>query len=124
MALVSQKSTLNPDAPLFIPAAVRQVEDFSSEWWKLMTTSAWFHDYWLSQQQGEDSFFGDTTDSRYVADMLPDSIDPIEDLLIMEQEYEHFLFTSCFRTVNAFAPSAYRQTPSNGLEAEAKRNIS
>ncbi|PQM33674.1 protein EARLY RESPONSIVE TO DEHYDRATION 15 [Prunus yedoensis var. nudiflora] len=29
MALVSGGSTLNPNAPLFIPAALRQVEDFS-----------------------------------------------------------------------------------------------
>ncbi|GMP86605.1 hypothetical protein CsSME_00039321 [Camellia sinensis var. sinensis] len=55
MALVSGgRSTLNPNAPLFIPAAVRQVEDFSPEWWELVTTASWFRDYWLSQQQGED----------------------------------------------------------------------
>ncbi|PWA44868.1 protein EARLY RESPONSIVE TO DEHYDRATION 15 [Artemisia annua] len=58
MALVKQgSSTLNPNAPLFVPAAVRQVEDFSPEWWQLITTSAWFHDYWLSQQQGENGIF-------------------------------------------------------------------
>ncbi|XP_065851926.1 uncharacterized protein [Euphorbia lathyris] len=52
MALVSGgRSTLNPDAPLFIPAAYRQVEDFSPEWWQLVTTSTWYRDYWLSQHQ-------------------------------------------------------------------------
>jgi hypothetical protein len=58
MALVSGgRSTLNPNAPLFIPAAFRQVEDFSPEWWQLVTTSTWYHDYWLSQHQGEDGFY-------------------------------------------------------------------
>ncbi|KAK2978955.1 hypothetical protein RJ640_017519 [Escallonia rubra] len=58
MALVSGgRSTLNPNAPLFILAVVRQVEDFSPEWWQLVTTSTWFHDYWLSQHQGEDGFY-------------------------------------------------------------------
>ncbi|KAI3694499.1 hypothetical protein L1987_77464 [Smallanthus sonchifolius] len=116
MALVSQRSTLNPDAPLFIPAAVRQVEDFSPEWWELVTTSAWFHDYWLSQQQGDDDFYGDTADSCDIADTLPDSIDTDEELLFMEAQYEQFLLSS--------APPAYNQMPSNGLEAEAERNTS
>ncbi|KAK1404512.1 hypothetical protein POM88_004117 [Heracleum sosnowskyi] len=40
MALVSGgRSSLNPNAQLFVPAAVRQVEDFSPEWWQLVTTS-------------------------------------------------------------------------------------
>ncbi|KAJ0255480.1 hypothetical protein HA466_0102260 [Hirschfeldia incana] len=58
MAMVSgRRSTLNPDAPLFVPAAVRQVEDFSPEWWQLVTTSTWYHDYWISQNQGADDLF-------------------------------------------------------------------
>ncbi|WVZ56955.1 hypothetical protein U9M48_007413 [Paspalum notatum var. saurae] len=39
-------SSLNPDAPLFIPAALLQVEDFSPQWWELVTTTAWFRDHW------------------------------------------------------------------------------
>ncbi|XP_023741147.1 protein EARLY RESPONSIVE TO DEHYDRATION 15 [Lactuca sativa] len=126
MALVSQRrSTLNPDAPLFVPAAVRQVEDFSPEWWQLVTTSTWFHDYWLSQQQGEDGFFGNTYtpdayDSSDIADMLPDSIDTDEDILSMEAQYEQFLLSSEMETANAFSPNAYKQMPMNSLEAEAK----
>ncbi|GJY76296.1 protein early responsive to dehydration 15 [Tanacetum coccineum] len=97
MALVKQgSSTLNPNAPLFVPAAVRQVEDFSPEWWQLVTNLTWFHDYWLSQQQGENGFFGNETsdglDSSDIADMLPDSID--DDLLSMEGQYEQFLLSS------------------------------
>lgn len=121
MALVSQRrSTLNPDAPLFIPAAVRLVEDFSPEWWQLVTTSTWFHDYWLSQQQGEDGFFGNTADVDIV-DMLPDSIDTDEDILTMEAQYEQFLLSSEMETANPFSPNAHKQQmPSNSLEAESK----
>lgn len=106
MALVQQgRSTLNPDAPLFVPAAVRQVEDFSPEWWQLVTTSTWFHDYWLSQQQGEYGVFGDAADSfdnSDIADMLPDSIDTDEDLLSMEAQYEQFLLSAEMEANNTF----------------------
>ncbi|MTV28918.1 hypothetical protein FTX61_26640, partial [Nitriliruptoraceae bacterium ZYF776] len=107
MTLVSaQRSTLNPNAPLFVPAAVRQVEDFSPEWWELVTTSTWFHDYWLSQQQGEGGFFGNTEDEidfTDIADLLPDSIDADEDTLTMESQYEQFLLFSEMERRNAKA---------------------
>lgn len=49
MALVSGgRSSLNSNAPLFVPVVLCQVEDFSPEWWELVKTSAWFRDYWLS----------------------------------------------------------------------------
>jgi hypothetical protein len=38
-------SSLNPDAPLFIPAVLLQVEDFSSQWWDLVTITSWFRDH-------------------------------------------------------------------------------
>ncbi|XP_065851504.1 protein EARLY RESPONSIVE TO DEHYDRATION 15-like [Euphorbia lathyris] len=64
MALVSGgRSTLNPDAPLFIPAAYRQVEDFSPEWWQLVTTSTWYRDYWLSQHQDAKGFYDNAEDN-------------------------------------------------------------
>ncbi|KAL7097803.1 hypothetical protein ACP275_10G166000 [Erythranthe tilingii] len=92
MALVSgvRSSSLNPNAPLFIPAAVRQVEDFSPEWWDLVTTSTWFRDYWLSHNQGED-IFGEEDDG--VIGLLPDNIDldVDEDILNMEAQFEEFL---------------------------------
>lgn len=82
MALVSGgRSTLNPDAPLFIPAALRRVEDFSPEWWQLITTSTWYRDYWLSQHQGEDGFYDNAEyddfddESSDVIDLLPDTFD-------------------------------------------------
>ncbi|KAK4432091.1 protein EARLY RESPONSIVE TO DEHYDRATION 15 [Sesamum alatum] len=96
MALVSGgRSTLNPNAPLFIPAAVRQVEDFSPEWWNLVTTSTWFRDYWLSQHQGED-IFGAEEEGNDVVGLLPDNIDlgVDEDILTMEAQFEEFLQSS------------------------------
>lgn len=92
MALVSgRRSSLNPYAPLFIPAAVRQVEDFSPAWWDLVTTSTWFRDYWLSQHREQDIWGEDD-----VVGMLPDSIDVgvDEDILNMEAQFEEFLQSS------------------------------
>ncbi|MFX9848182.1 PABP-interacting PAM2 motif-containing protein [Acinetobacter baumannii] len=92
MALVSGgRSTLNPNAPLFVPAAMRQVEDFSPEWWNLVNTSIWFRDYWLSQMQVEDVFGDD--DVNDVVGLLPDSIDldVDDDVLNMEAQFEEFL---------------------------------
>lgn len=43
-------STLNPNAPLFVPAAFRAVEDFSPEWWNLVQTSPAFRDQWLREK--------------------------------------------------------------------------
>ncbi|XP_021830044.1 protein EARLY RESPONSIVE TO DEHYDRATION 15 isoform X1 [Prunus avium] len=93
MALVSGGSTLNPNAPLFIPAALRQVEDFSPEWWQLVTTSTWYHDYWLSQQ-GEDGFYDNAQgDFDNVADLLPETfdLDAGEDFSSLEAQFEEFL---------------------------------
>ncbi|CAK9183997.1 unnamed protein product [Ilex paraguariensis] len=95
MAMVSGvRSTLNPNAPPFIPMAVRQVEDFSPEWYELITTSTWFRDYWLNQQQqGDDGFYGDGEDGfcgNDVIELLPDSIDD-EDFFNMEAQFEEFI---------------------------------
>ncbi|GJN10786.1 hypothetical protein PR202_ga28909 [Eleusine coracana subsp. coracana] len=48
---MASSSSLNPNAPLFIPAAYRQVEDYSPEWWELVQTTAWFRDHWVRQHQ-------------------------------------------------------------------------
>lgn len=42
-------STLNPNAPIFVPSAYRAVEDFSDQWWDLIRSSPWFRDYWLRE---------------------------------------------------------------------------
>ncbi|XP_027349855.1 protein EARLY RESPONSIVE TO DEHYDRATION 15 [Abrus precatorius] len=100
MALVSGgRSTLNPNAPLYIPAAFRQVEDFSPEWWELVTTLKWYHDYWLSQQQEDEEGFyvnGSEEGSNDVVDLLPDAFDLYagEDLSALDAQFEEFLQSS------------------------------
>ncbi|KAL5994653.1 ubiquitin-conjugating enzyme [Asimina triloba] len=104
MALVSGgRSTLNPNAPLFIPAAFRQVEDFSPEWWELVKTSKWFHDYWLQQHQHHENFDG-YDEEEDIADLLPESFD----FGFGEDE-----FPDAF--VELFQPSAL-VSPKKGLE--------
>ncbi|KAM7506725.1 hypothetical protein LguiA_017178 [Lonicera macranthoides] len=50
MEVISQSSsTLNPNAPMFVPSAYRAVEDFSDQWWALVDSSPWFRDYWLQE---------------------------------------------------------------------------
>ena len=103
MALVSEgRSTLNPDAPLFVPAAFRQVEDFSPEWWQLVTTSVWYRDYWLSQHQDEDGFYDNSDDQDDIDDvayLLPETfdLDAGEEFSNMEaQLFEEFIHFSEF----------------------------
>ncbi|GAB2210114.1 hypothetical protein Drorol1_Dr00015369 [Drosera rotundifolia] len=100
MALVSGgTSRLNPNAPVYIPAALRQVEDFSPEWWNLISTSVWFRDYWLSQRQEVDPFNVDALENFVggdIADLLPDDIDlgVDEEVLNMESQYEEFILST------------------------------
>uniref|UniRef100_A0A7C8YP81 Ataxin-2 C-terminal domain-containing protein n=1 Tax=Opuntia streptacantha TaxID=393608 RepID=A0A7C8YP81_OPUST len=96
MALVSGRSTLNPNAPLYIPAAFRQVEDFSPEWWDLISTSMWFRNYWLGQHQETEIMYGNNENNFEgddVVDLLPDDIDlgVDEELLNMESQFEEFI---------------------------------
>ncbi|CAI9754803.1 unnamed protein product [Fraxinus pennsylvanica] len=116
MALVSGgRSTLNPNAPLFIPASLRQVEDFSPEWWNLVTTSTWFRNYWLSEYQGEDIFGkeDDGFEGNDVAKLLPDNIDLVvdDDTLYMEAQFEEFLQSS----EPEYGSNAVEGKPENGL---------
>lgn len=58
-------SSLNPNAPMFVPLAYRTVDDFSDEWWALVQSSPWFRDYWLRerfqdpQNHNDTSYFSD-----------------------------------------------------------------
>jgi len=81
-------SSLNPDAPLFVPAAFRQVEDFSPQWWDLVKSTAWFRDHWYHEHQQLDdmaesllAFEADDEDDD-LAGLLPDAID--EDLFYVQ----------------------------------------
>lgn len=49
-------SSLNPNAPMFVPAAYRNVEDFSDQWWSLVQSSPSFRDYWLRECFSESQF--------------------------------------------------------------------
>lgn len=42
-------SSLNPNAPDFVPQAYKAVEDFSPEWWFLVQTSPAFADFWTRE---------------------------------------------------------------------------
>lgn len=82
---------------MYVPAAFRQVEDFSPEWWQLVTTLTWYHDYWLSQQHDEEAYYSNVEDelnrSDDVLDLLPDTfdLDVDEDLSVMEAQLEEFI---------------------------------
>ncbi|KAK8651128.1 hypothetical protein V6N13_140742 [Hibiscus sabdariffa] len=114
MALVAGgMSTLNPNAPLFVPAVYRQVEDFSPEWWQLVTTMTWYQDYWISQHQNEDGFYDDTEDDvdvlddNDIADWLSDTFDLVaeEDLLGIDLQLEDFIQSYEMETVSPPLPS-------------------
>ncbi|CAL4922676.1 unnamed protein product [Urochloa decumbens] len=68
MSAVAISSSLNPDAPLFIPAALLQVEDFSPQWWDLVTTTAWFRDHWSREHTQLDEM----AEELDAAGLLPD----------------------------------------------------
>ncbi|KAK9913806.1 hypothetical protein M0R45_037614 [Rubus argutus] len=71
-------STLNPNAPMFVPSAYRMVEDFSAEWWALVQSSPWFRDYWLQenfQDPQNDPFFPDIDDYTFASDNIDDLFD-------------------------------------------------
>eukprot|EP00252_Welwitschia_mirabilis_P008808 TRINITY_DN209_c0_g1_i1.p1 TRINITY_DN209_c0_g1~~TRINITY_DN209_c0_g1_i1.p1 ORF type:complete len:118 (+),score=10.66 TRINITY_DN209_c0_g1_i1:80-433(+) len=74
MAVASRgASTLNPNAPLFIPLAYQLVEDFSQEWWNLVKSSPWFRDYWLRER------FDSTEDTDLLSDLVSDGVFGQED---------------------------------------------
>ncbi|CAN0907907.1 Protein EARLY RESPONSIVE TO DEHYDRATION 15 [Linum grandiflorum] len=120
MALVSGgRSTLNPDAPLFIPAAYRQVEDFSPEWWQLVTTTAWYKDYWLTEHQNEEGFYNNAEndyDTKDVAALLPDSfdLDVGEDFSSLEAQFEEFVESNEPQTGPSYANGYGVASPKSG----------
>ena len=127
MALVSGgRSTLNPDAPLYIPAAYRQVEDFSPEWWQLVTTSTWYRDYWLSEHpNGVFDDAQDDLDCNDVIDMLPDTfdLDVGEDFPSMEDQLEEFIqFSEAEGNGFSYSPVT-NATAGKGMQADATKNL-
>ncbi|KAK4799151.1 hypothetical protein SAY86_024516 [Trapa natans] len=67
-------SSLNPNAPPFVPAAYRAVEDFSDQWWALVQSTPWFRDYWLAER------FSDPQDDDLQDTLfLPEDLDGLFD---------------------------------------------
>ncbi|CAL1380840.1 unnamed protein product [Linum trigynum] len=64
-----QQSSLNLNAPMFVPMAYQAVEDFSKQWWSFIQSSTWFRDYWFLEryQDPQSDFF------------LPDDLDFLDD---------------------------------------------
>ncbi|CAI0439756.1 unnamed protein product [Linum tenue] len=116
------RSTLNPDAPLFIPASYRQVEDFSPEWWQLVTTTTWFKDYWLSQHQEQEGYFNNVAEEDYdVAGLLPDTFDLDvvgEDFSSFEAQFDEFV--ESYETEKR-SPRALPSYGNGGMELEVER---
>ncbi|CAM6101258.1 unnamed protein product [Calypogeia fissa] len=76
-------STLNPNAPLFVPASYLATEDFSPEWWHLIQTSPAFRDYWLIERS---EIFEESDDAAAAAAL--DDMDDFEDFLDIEFQGE------------------------------------
>ncbi|KAK9726043.1 hypothetical protein RND81_05G186500 [Saponaria officinalis] len=130
MALVSGgRSTLNPNAPVYIPAAFRQVEEFSPQWYELINSSMWFRDYWLSQRQETETLYGinqdNSVENSNVVDLLPDEIDLgiDEELLNMESQFEEFIkFSGSQLQESKLLPKEVRMTMGSkvGFESSEK----
>ncbi|XP_065872722.1 protein EARLY RESPONSIVE TO DEHYDRATION 15-like [Euphorbia lathyris] len=73
MEVISRASSLNPNAPLFVPQAYQTVEDFSDQWWTLVHSSPWFRDYWI-QERYHDPQSDFQIDDIFEAS-LPDDLD-------------------------------------------------
>ncbi|GMJ11868.1 CTC-Interacting Domain 1, LIGHT STRESS-REGULATED 1, LIGHT STRESS RESPONSE DEFICIENT 1 [Hibiscus trionum] len=69
----SLSSTLNPNAPSFVPLAYRTVEDFSDQWWALVQSSPCFRDYWLQER------FHDLQNDDVEDLLFPDDLDDVFD---------------------------------------------
>ncbi|KAG0477334.1 hypothetical protein HPP92_014175 [Vanilla planifolia] len=114
------RSTLNPNAPLFIPAALQRVEDFSPEWWELVKTTPWFRDHWFRQHQEQETFDGNEEEED-VANLLPDSFDlgiddDFSDFVADFEEQEAYMEAM----QQVYYPVQASVNKENGLEMEAE----
>jgi len=125
MAVVSERSSaLNPNAPLFIPAALRQVEDFSPQWWELVESSTWFRDYWSSQHKEED--FGESGINSSTIDDMENMISETcdlgieEDLNFLEHEFEQLVMASKDQDSSVRDDPNDGRRPLDGINKDAK----
>lgn len=125
MALVTGRSSaLNPNAPLFIPAAFRQVEDFSPQWWELVKSSTWFHNYWLSQHKEEDfveSGGNDATNDDDIEHMLSETFDLgiEEDFNFLDNEFEKLVMSDEAQECPVMDDPVEEKKPVHGVNKDA-----
>ncbi|CAK7339395.1 unnamed protein product [Dovyalis caffra] len=119
--LVSGRSTLNPNAPLFIPNVYRQVEDFSPKWWELVKSSTWFRDFWLSQHP-EGSFDGSAGADDDLKDLLPEDLDVFveEEFPNLEAQFEEMVMLAEAEEKTDFSATDHERKPLNGLLVDVK----
>ncbi|KAL2654243.1 hypothetical protein R1flu_022371 [Riccia fluitans] len=92
-------STLNPNAPAFVPAAYLAAEDFSPEWWRLIQTCPSFRDYWLQERNPVE-------ENEQQAAAEADDFDDIDDLL--ELGIMHIQLDAMEETQRESAPMSLR----------------
>jgi len=124
MALVSKRSSsLNPNAPLFIPAALRQVEDFSPQWWELVKSSTWFRDYWLSQNEEEDFEECDAIDTTNgdIENLLAETFDlgDEEEFNFLENEFEKLVLSNEAQECPVIDEPVEEKKPLHGVNMDA-----
>ncbi|XP_058768545.1 protein EARLY RESPONSIVE TO DEHYDRATION 15-like [Vicia villosa] len=124
MALVSKRSSaLNPNAPLFIPAAFRQVEDFSPQWWELVKSSTWFHDYWVSQNEEEDFEVSDANDTTNddIENLLAETFDLgiEEEFNFLENEFEKLVMSDKAQECPVIDEPVEEKKPLHGVNKDA-----
>lgn len=116
-------STLNPNAPLFIPASFQQVEDFSAEWWELVKTTSWFRDHWFHQHRGQETFDGDEEEEDII-NLLPDTFDlGIDEEFLDFQEQQAFMEYAEIQNEFTSMSSAKKKYVNSGLESDAEALI-
>ena len=126
MALVTGRSSaLNPNAPLFIPAAFRQVEDFSPQWWELVKSSTWFHNYWLSQHKEEDFVesggIDATNDDDDIEHILSETFDLgiEEDFNFLDNEFEKLVMSDEAQECPVMDDPVEEKKPVHGVNKDA-----
>eukprot|EP00249_Psilotum_nudum_P009537 c21999_g1_i1 orf=620-1114(-) len=95
-------STLNPNAPLFLPALFLATEDFSPEWWRLVQTAPSFREFWLNER-----FLGDGESLDLMAEELDELavLDDVEDLELAFHDLEDLQDSGLLTDVENISPT-------------------
>ncbi|CAI5462147.1 unnamed protein product [Closterium sp. Yama58-4] len=97
----SMPSLLNPDAPNFVPAAFRNTEDFSQEWWDKVQNSPAFRDYWLRErfatleaevtESGNRNEEEELVDEQLLEDMVDEELNEELYVLDVDEDFDEIL---------------------------------